>query len=171
VGFKPRISAAPPLPLIFPLAALRAATFSPMLDVGKVLKDEISRLARKEAKQVAEPLMKRTQELRNTLRAQRQEIAALRKELARKQDKITKSLIVAGSVKNGQEPKVRIRSESFISHRKRFRLSQREMALLLGVSPLTISHWELGKSSPRDQNRSAFAELRNMSAREVKERL
>ena len=56
-------------------------------------------------------------------------------------------------------------------HRERLGISQREMALLLDVSALTVSNWETERTSPSGKNKLGFAELRKMGAREVWNRL
>jgi DNA-binding transcriptional regulator YiaG len=43
------------------------------------------------------------------------------------------------------------------------------MALLLDVSPLTVSNWETEKTSPSGKNKLAFAELRTRGVRDVRE--
>ena len=138
-----------------------------MPNIGKTIKDEITRLARKEAKSIAQPLVKQVIDLRKRLRDQRDQVADLKKALARKADKPVR---VTGD--SGEEEKpIRIRSESVKSHRERLGLSQREMAMLLDVSSLTISNWETGKVAPGRENRLAFAELRKMGVREAQARL
>ena len=138
-----------------------------MPDVAKVLRDEISRLAKKEAKQATEPLKEQIRDLQKTVRAQRQRITTLEKGRAKKSEKTSVPKIVSG---NGQEV-VRIPKGSIKKQRERLGLSQKEMALLLEVNPLSVSKWELGKSAPRSQNRRAFAELRKLGRRDVRGRL
>jgi len=138
-----------------------------MPNIGKVLKDEITRLARKEAKSIAQPLSKQVIDLRKRVRDQRDQIADLKKALARKADKPVRITRDSGD----EEEPIRIRSESVKSHRERLGLSQREMAMLLDVSSLTISNWETGKVSPSGENRLAFSELRKMGIRDVRQRL
>ena len=138
-----------------------------MPDIGKVLKDEISRLARREAKAHSQPLAKQVRDLKKRVRDQERQIADLRKALARKADRPAR-VTPDGDDDGGA---VRIPAGSVKKHRERLRLSQREMALLLDVATLTVGNWETGKAEPRGQNRAAFAELRELGAREARARL
>tara|TARA_B100000315_G_C14218710_1_gene425443 strand:+ start:87 stop:527 length:441 start_codon:yes stop_codon:yes gene_type:complete len=138
-----------------------------MPDVGKVLRDEISRLAKKEVKQATDPLMKHIRDLQKTVREQRQRITTLEKGRAKKSEKTSVPKIVPG---DGQEV-VRIPEGSIKKQRERLGLSQREMGLLLDVTALSVSNWERGEASPRGQNRDGFAALRKMGRRDVRERL
>ena len=138
-----------------------------MPNLNQVFREEISRLARREVKQIVEPLQKQIRDLRGKVRKQRRELEKLEKELAGKADK--ERVIAPRTV--SEEDDVRIHKGSVKKHRERLGISQREMALLLDVSPLTISNWETDKSSPSGKNRLAFAELRGMGVREVWQRL
>ena len=138
-----------------------------MPNLNQVFREEISRLARREVKQIVDPLQKQIRDLRGKVREQKRELEKLEKELAGKADK--ERVIAPRTV--SEEDDVRIRKGSVKKHRERLGISQREMALLLDVSPLTISNWETDKSSPSGKNRLAFAELRGMGVREVWQRL
>ena len=138
-----------------------------MPDLGKALKDEITRLARKEARARSQPLAKQVRDLKKRVREQGNQIADLKKAVAKKADRLAR--ITLDDAEDGGA--VRIPVGSIRKHRERLRLSQREMALLLDVATLTISNWETGKAEPRGQNRAAFAELRTLGAREAWARL
>lgn len=57
------------------------------------------------------------------------------------------------------------------SLRRRFDLTQHELAELLEVSPVTVTSWETGKSRPRSSNLAQIITLRSMSEEEVNEAL
>ena len=136
-----------------------------MPNLNQILKEEIVRLAKREIKQQVGPLKDQLVDVRRTAREQRRRIEQLERELASKADKETVSRTVS------EDDDVRVRKGSVKKHRERLGISQREMGLLLEVSNFTISNWELDKSSPNGQNKLAFAELRAMGVREVRERL
>ena len=140
-----------------------------MPDIKQVFQKEIVRLARKEVKQAVAPLKEQIRELGKTVRAQRQQISELEKQLPKKVDTVTAPETEVEAPE--KEPEVRIAKGSFRRHRNRLGLSQKEMGLLMNVSALTISNWETEKMSPRSQNRQAFAELRNIDAPEARKRL
>ena len=50
-------------------------------------------------------------------------------------------------------------------------LTQSEFAKILGVSSHTVSIWELGKVSPRQDAKTAICALRTLGKREIKRRL
>ena len=139
-----------------------------MPNVAQVLKEEISRLAKKEAKAVVGPLQKQMGDLKKTLRGQRQQIASLQKELGRKPTRVATGQI-APDVSSRMT--VRISPASIRKHRTRLGLSQREMGLLLDVSTLTICKWEAGNAVPRGKNRMAIGAFRKLGKRDVNQRL
>ncbi|GEM_PF-5469072 len=144
-----------------------------MPDIKHIIHDEIRRLARKELKQDFEAVQKQVMEQKKAINALTKQIAALEKELA----KAPKGNIQAGNenaagdtgtttVATEKAPKgakggKRVRKIKFKpSFMKKFRqktgLSQSDIAVLLGCTTFTISHWETGKNIP---NKTKFAEL------------
>ena len=142
-----------------------------MPDVASVLKEEIIRLSRSEIKKQIDPLNKRVQELKKTVTQQKQQIAALEKSQSQADKRAKKASGIAQPIDEEKSSSARITIASIKSHRKRLKLSQREMGLLLDVSAQTIIRWEAGKGSPRGENKDAFFALRDMGRRQVKERL
>ena len=139
-----------------------------MPNLAQVLKEEISRLARKESKSMIGPLQKQVGDLKKTLRGQRQQIASLQKELGRKPTRVSTGQITPDV---SSRMTVRISPPSIKKHRNRLGLSQREMGLLLDVSTLTICKWEAGNAVPRGKNKLAIAGFRKLGKKEVRERL
>lgn len=142
-----------------------------MPDVGKILKSEISRLARKEANKMTAGLSGSVQDLKKQLRHQREEIADLHKALATKMDRRDEGKISPELTQKKSAAKVRVSAGSIKTHRKRLKLSQKQLAQLVGVTTITVSNWERGKSTPRGDKRDAVAILRGMGLKEVKQRL
>ncbi len=138
-----------------------------MPNLNQILKEEIVRIAKREINKQVKPLKGQLVEMRKTDREQRRRIEKLEKELAGKADK--ERVIAPRTV--SEDDDVRVRRGSVRKHRERLRISQREMALLLDVSALTVSNWETEKTSPSGKNKLAFAELRKMGVREVWDRL
>ena len=138
-----------------------------MPNLNQILREEIVRIAKREINQQVKPPKGQLVELRKTVREQRRRIDQLEKDLAGKADK--ERVIAPRTV--SEDDDVRVPRGSVRKHRERFGISQREMALLLDVSALTVSNWETERTSPSGQNKLAFAELRKMGAREVWNRL
>ena len=141
-----------------------------MPNLNQILKEEIVRLAKREINQQVSILKGQLVEMRKTYRDQRRRIEQLEKKLAGKADK--ERVIVPRTL--SEDDDVRVPRGSVRKHRERLGLSpsgQREMALLLDVSTLTVSNWETERTSPSGKNKLGFAELRKMGAREVWNRL
>ncbi len=139
-----------------------------MPDVARVLKEEISRIARKEAKALMGPIAKQVRGLRRTVREQEKLIGELEARLAGKVGREQQGQTEAGSPEVGAEASIRIAPASIKSNRDRLGLSQKELGLLLGVSALTVSRWETGKAAPRVQNRLALGGMRKMGVRDAR---
>ena len=137
-----------------------------MPDIAKALREEIARVARREAKALIRPTVEQVRTLRRTVSEQKQTITQLRRELRLKADKTSQAPALTQD-EGSTEKSVRISPGSVKKHRERLRLSQRQMGLLLGVSTLTVRNWESAKANPRGQNRLAIDQLRKMGIREV----
>lgn len=142
-----------------------------MPDIAKILKDEIRRIARSEARASSSTLTQQIRDLKKQNRDQTRQIHELRSALKTKVDKKDTGAIDPLLSKEKPAGAVRTNPKSIKQHRKRLKLSQRQMGLLLGVSTLTVSKWETGNAHPRGGNLNAFAILRNMGLKEVKARL
>ena len=55
--------------------------------------------------------------------------------------------------------------------RRKFKISQRELAILAGVSMTAIQNWEAGKVTPRAEKKARLAALRKLGRTEVKKLL
>ena len=63
--------------------------------------------------------------------------------------------------------KARFSPKSLVKFRKKFALSQKALATLLGVTPFTVSHWEIGKNRPRTAQIAAFYALMKLGKRKL----
>ena len=143
-----------------------------MPNIAQLLKDEISRLARKEVRAAFAPLQQQIRELKKTNRQQRETIDTLLRRVDQLQaltssstDKIPKAPATE------TDRQIRLSGTSIKKHRKRLGLSQGELGQLLNVSTNTIVRWEQDKSKPRQAYRAGIAQLRKMGVREVKKLL
>jgi len=66
---------------------------------------------------------------------------------------------------------VRMTPDRMKRTRRRFGLTQRDLAQLLGVSTGSVTAWESGKVEPTGQNRQAMVELRELTQAQVDEKL
>ena len=140
-----------------------------MPNLATILKEEIRRLARKEIK--AETSQTKTATARF-----RREIAALKRQLQAQQKKIA-ALESQRGKQSGKpsldEPtdNIRFSSKSVKAQRRRTGLSAADYGKLVGVSPLTVYHWEQGKSKPRQQQLARLVEIRGIGKKEAVRRL
>ena len=142
-----------------------------MPNIGAILKAEIVRLARRASKPELSALKKELVELRQRVSAQRKTIHALGRDNARLiADLNARSSRIAVAAPEGKV-RIRLSPKLIRAQRKRLGLSQREFALLLGVSTNTLVLWESGKTAPREKTRPIFASIRKLGRREVKAKL
>ena len=125
------------------------------------LKSEISRLARKEAKQVVAPVRKASTNYRGLIAGLRKQIDALQGEVAalrRVAPKAENALLAT------QEPQGRfwITGKGVKALRKRLGLTQAQFARLAGVSVPTVVNWEGSKGKAPIRLKAAIAQLQTM---------
>lgn len=134
------------------------------------LKNEISRLAKKE-------LRAETQALKKTTAAHRGEIAALKRRIAgleaqiKKLGKGTGRAKVVENAEDESGTSLRFRVAGFAALRKKLNISAAEMGKLLGVSAQSVYHWETGKTKPRASQLAAISAVRKMGKREIAAKL
>jgi DNA-binding transcriptional regulator YiaG len=133
-----------------------------MPNIATVLKNEISRIARKEVRNATESLKKQSTQYRSQIAALKRQVAGLEK-LLRKQSK--GSIVVAAAPADGESARsgLRFRSKGFAAHRQRLGLSAAQAGALLGVSGQTIYHWEAGKARPRVSQLPRIDALRKLT--------
>ena len=140
-----------------------------MPNIASVLKEEITRLARKE-------LRANTDSLKKAVSTFRSEIAALKRRQQETERELARLRKAQGKVVRQEQPEeaatnLRFRPEGFAAKRKKLGWSAREVGLLLDASELSVYKWEQGKSRPRERHLQAIAALRKMGKREAQRRL
>ena len=125
------------------------------------LKSEISRLARKEAKQVVAPVRKASTNYRGLIAGLRKQIDALQGEVAalrRVAPKAENALLAT------QEPQGRfwITGKGVKALRKRLGLTQALFAKLAGVSVPTIVNWEAAKGKAPIRRKTSIARMQQI---------
>ncbi len=139
-----------------------------MPNVQQVLGEEIRRLAKKEARAAIEDLKEQIATLKKTVSEQ----GKLLKELSKLTNKTASIVLPPEEPKDEIPPEemkaVRVSPERIIKWRKKIGVSQTQFAKLLGVSHLSVNHWESGKTEPREAQKQRIVELRDMGKRELK---
>jgi DNA-binding transcriptional regulator YiaG len=140
-----------------------------MPNLAVILKDEISRLARKEIRQQVGPLRKIVAEQRRSIAELKRQVAALERNQTylEKQEKRR----LAKTPQAGAAEGVRFSPKWLKADRKRLGLSAKDYGRLAGVSGLTIYNWESGKSKPRAMALAGWAKMRGLGKREAWKRL
>ena len=140
-----------------------------MPNIGVLLKDEISRLCRREIRKTVAGVKKASA-------AYRRDIASLKRQVAALQKKST-SLEKRASGARDSNPRtlpdrpVRFVAKGLRSLRLRLGLSAAQLALLLAVSEQSIYNWETKKATPRKEQLAAIIAMRGIGKREAQERL
>lgn len=145
-----------------------------MPNVAKVLKEEIARIGRREAKAFFKPLRKRTTkaeksaaEMKRRLNALEKAHALLQKRLAR----LESGQFAAPPREKGERSW--ITGKGIRSLRRKLSLSQAMFARLAGVSSQAVYNWEKksGLLRLRAKTKASIFSLRGIGAREAKKRL
>lgn len=139
-----------------------------MPDVAHVLKQEITRLARKEVKAAFDPLKDQLKDLAGELKKQQKALDSLQKTL---QAQASQDQTASSPQPAEPNSRPRLTPQSIKRHRLRLKLSQGDLGRLLGVSTNTIVRWEAGSSKPRATHRESLIELRDIGIRQAKAQL
>ena len=135
-----------------------------MPDFKQTFQEEVRRLARKELKALDEKI----NEQRKTINALLKRISELEKKQA------APAAAPAAPGKQADAPaqdskgrKARFSPKSIVKFRKKYAISQKALAMLLDVTPFTVSHWEIGKNRPRPVQIEAFSALTKLGKRKL----
>jgi DNA-binding transcriptional regulator YiaG len=135
-----------------------------MPNIAGVLKEEICRLAKKEAKAQIGKTQRATAQYRR-------DIANLKRVLGQQEREIRllKKRAQDGQPQAEEEPleSVRFSSRSVKAQRSRLGLSAADYGKLVGVSGLTIYNWEHEKARPRKAQLAALVAVRGIGKREA----
>jgi DNA-binding XRE family transcriptional regulator len=140
-----------------------------MPNIAMVLRQEISRLSRKESRSQIDLTKKATAQ-------HRRDIAALKRQVAQLERQVTllsrRALATPPATPSDSTPKsMRFGAKALRSQRNRLGLSAIELGRLLGVSAQSIYNWERELARPRPEQLSKLVALRGIGKREVGERL
>lgn len=142
-----------------------------MPNLASALREEITRLARKELRGEIDALRKTSSHYRGEIAALKRRITDLEQRLKRTAKQAEKAVT---HVQTDEQPvgKLRFRADGFRTLRsKKLGLSAEAMGKLLGVSGQSIYLWESGRSVPRASQLPAIAALRSIGKREAHARL
>ena len=140
-----------------------------MSELTKVLRTEISRVAKKEARGLVEPARKSSSAAKRELVALKRRVAGLERALS----------ILRKSTRNpaaafkpvGPARAIRFTARGVRAQRDRLGMSAEDFGKLLGVSSQAIYNWEHGAARPRTALLDRLAVVRAIGKREARARL
>jgi len=143
-----------------------------MPNIAALLKDEISRIARKEIRAQTEDVRKASTQYRAHIAALRRRIEELERELrrVRKTGSRGEAAKGGGDEDDSGTPR-RFSAARLAAQRHKLGLSAADFATLLGVSGQSVYKWEHGEARPRAKQLEAIAQLRGIGKREAQQRL
>lgn len=142
-----------------------------MPNIGSLLKEEIARLSRREARRQNAALKKAAAAHRKHIAALRQQIVALEKQVKSLGSRVGRTPAAASVGEDAGAGKLRFQARGLKTLRARLGLSAGDLGRLLGVSGQSVYNWEAKKATPRREQIAAIAALRGAGKREVKAQL
>ena len=131
-----------------------------------VFKSEMIRLARREVNKVALPLRREVRSLKRSVSEFRKMMVGL-KQFADRQRKQLEEKEAQLTATPDRVKKSRFSPRLIRALRKRLGLSQRELAILSGVTVGAVHQWETGKFIPKDEKKGVLVALRKLGRREA----
>jgi DNA-binding transcriptional regulator YiaG len=142
-----------------------------MSNFAKTIKDEMTRLAKREARRACRPLNDRIRQLSRMVSAQGKTIAEFEKIIAKQQEEIRQDAPVPEAAPLEEVKKSRISPRLVKIQRKRLQLTQHQFADLLSVSVAAVRSWEQGRAMPKADTMATFIAVRKLKPAEVWDRL
>lgn len=140
-----------------------------MPNFASILKEEISRVARKEVRAETQSLKKAAALHRSEIAALKRRVLALEQALKRLGKSTAKTTALAADEANSQS--MRFSAKGLASQRHRLGLSAEDFGMLVGAAGKSIYRWEAGVARPRANHMAAIAALRSLGKKAATNRL
>ena len=140
-----------------------------MPNIAVTLRQEITRLARREIRSQTQGLRKASAQFRRDIAELKRHASELKSEVGRLGRRAGKD--VAPQITEADSARVRFTAKGVISQRKRLGISAADYGKLIGVTGHTIYKWEHGASRPRRAQLTALGSLRRLGKRVALARL
>jgi DNA-binding XRE family transcriptional regulator len=140
-----------------------------MPNIAAVLKEEISRLARKEIRGEMHLLKKASAQYRKDIAEMKRRLSDLQHRIGPLQKQVLKG--APSPAAQGETNGVRFTAKGLRSQRQRLGLSAADYGKLIGVTGQTIYSWEHEIARPRRQQVARIASLRRLGKRDAQARL
>ena len=138
--------------------------------VEGIIKSEIVRLAKKEMRKISVPLGRDVRSLKSTVSQLRRTVLGLQRITTSQQKELEKGKMVL------EAPPEEVKESRFSprlirSLRKHLGITQKELAILTGVTVGAAHLWESGQFKPSMKKKAVMVALRKLGRREVKKLL
>ena len=141
-----------------------------MGNLEKSIKSEIVRLARMELRKVSVPLARDVWSLKRAISQIRKTVLPLQQFTARQQKELENRKIPLEATPE-EVKKSRFSPALIRSLRKNLGISQKELAILTGVTVGAVHLWEKGKFEPKDEKKAIMVALRKLGRSDVRKLL
>jgi DNA-binding transcriptional regulator YiaG len=132
-----------------------------------IIKSEVQRLAKREIHMTLAPLAQDIRLLKNKVSQLKKIVLRLERSITHQQKVLRKREIQLEA--SPEEVKAsRFSPQLILSLRKKLAISQKELAVLAGVSLGTAHLWEAGKFKPKEEKKRVLVALRKLGRREVR---
>ena len=141
-----------------------------MPNLQAVLRQEIVRIARREARTELESTKKAVARYRREIA----ELKRVRTELERRVDFLEQreaERLAEGPARKAPPKGTRFSNTALRARREKLGLSREEYSRLVGVSASTLYNWESGSTRPGKEHLATLVTLRSLGKREAKKRL
>jgi DNA-binding transcriptional regulator YiaG len=134
------------------------------------IKSEIVRLAKREMRKTLVPLGRDVRVLKSAVSQLRKTVLALERFAAQQQKELKKRKIPVEATPE-EVKKSRFSPALIRSLRRHLRITQKELAILTGVTVGAAHQWEIGRFKPKDEKKSVMVGLRKLGRRDVRKLL
>jgi DNA-binding transcriptional regulator YiaG len=138
--------------------------------LGIAINSEIVRLAKREVHKTLVPLGRDVRLLKSSVSQLRKTVLALVRFVAQQQNELKKRKIPLEATPE-EVKKSRFSPALIRSLRRHLRISQKELAILTGVTVGAAHLWEKGKFEPGDEKKAVMVALRKLGRRDVRKLL
>ncbi len=135
-----------------------------------IIKSEIVRLAKREIRKTLVPLGRDVRLLKSTVSQLRKAVLVLDRLAAQQQKELGKRKVPLEATLE-EVKKSRFSPRLIRSLRKSLGISQKELAILSGVTVGAVQMWESGKFKPKDDKKAFMVGLRKLGRRDVRKLL
>ena len=137
-----------------------------MPNIAKILKEEISRLARREIRAHLEGTRKSVAQHQREISNLKVRVKTLERRVSTLERKAARP--EAAPAVEAAAKQARFVPKGLVSMRKRLGLSAADLAGLMGVTAQTIYNWEGGTTKPRPEQQSKLVSLRSVGKRAIR---